>query len=139
MILGYNEGVISFVCSVCGREDYEDISEREIQYNEELDEYYPIIVDCSHCEAEGSHVSTVVNINIPEIDEMELEVMELLAPKEECTARREIRKLMWEKRPDLAENCPIETAEKYRNENAKPLNKTIAKIAQAKRQGGKPK
>ena len=138
MILKYEEGVVHFVCSHCGKEDAEDISEREVQYNEEFDEYFPVIVDCSHCEAEGSHVSTVVNVNIPEIDEMELEVMELLAPTEECKARREIRKLMWEKRPDLADNCPIETAENYRNENAKPLNRTIAKIAQAKRQGGMP-
>lgn len=115
------------VCLNCGIESEFNLSGWEPQFLEEFKQYENYAAPCEHC---GS--MEIININLPEHDEMELDVMEELAPPEEVEQRKKVRDLMWKKRPDLKKKDRKKDREDFVKKNQINLDEIRAGIAERK-------
>lgn len=103
MIKNYQDGVLSITCGECRKDfDYEVPADFTPEFNEEFQEYENISATCPHCAETGLDSVVVININLPE-GELDEEDAEYTMPFAEINARKYIRDLMWEVRPDLRE------------------------------------
>lgn len=92
---------VTIICHTCGREATHDVSDFAPSFVEEFQQYQNLSLECPHCAAEGKQTIMFININIPEFEEDEVDVVEAYMDSAETNARRFIRNLMWAKRPDL--------------------------------------
>ena len=125
----YENEMIVFYCEVCEQEFHQQLPPNfEPRYLEEFGQYENLTLTCPTCVAAGRMVNHVLNLNLPIFEEEELEVLEVLAPVEEVNARQAMRKLMWEKRPDLKEKNRTAERERFIKENQQMIESTRTKI-----------
>lgn len=128
-VKNYQNGVVILECPVCNQDTAHELPvDYEPRYLEEFGQYENLSVPCQICEAEGRQVTNVVNINLPEFDEMELDVIEELAPAEEVISRQTVRDIMWNKRSDLKGKDRIKAREDYVMKNQERIDRTREEI-----------
>lgn len=110
-----NTEIVTTKCGVCGRESNHDISEWVPVFNEEFNQYEALPLKCECGTTEH------LNVQIPPISDMEVEVMEHLADESDRTARNEIRKIIWQKLPEYAGKNREQFESDYATENAEEL------------------
>lgn len=101
MLKKFNNGQINVGCVNCGNTfDTTVPNGFEPKFLEEFGQYENLIVRCPICKEKGTEVTIHINLNIPE-GEMDEEDLEFEMPAEEINARKYVRDLMWQVRPDL--------------------------------------
>lgn len=138
-VTSYENGEMRFFCDICQLESSMKIPPTFIPvYIDEYKAYENFNFECKNCKEAGRNVMHIININLPEFEEMELEVIELLAPEEEIQARRAIRNFMWNVRPDLKnKNRATERAE-YIRKNKGAIDRLKSEIEREKRERTNP-
>lgn len=114
---------VTVVCHVCGKDASHDVSDYSPKFLAEFQEYENLTLKCPHCASEGKEVWMTVNINIPEFEEDEVDVVEAIMDTQETNARRFIRNLMWAKRPDLKKKNRAAEIQKYVARNKDKIKK----------------
>ena len=110
-----NTQIVTTCCGVCGKETSHDISGWVPVFNEEFNQYEALPLKCVCGTAE------FLNVHIPPISDMEVEVMEYLVDESDRNARNEIRKIIWQKLPEYADVDRDQYEQKYATENAEDL------------------
>ena len=128
IILDYDNKVFTYFCPDCNEVHSQDMTDARIAVNEENGEYYPVGLVCLECEKNGRDNVTFLNVNIPIIDDMEVEVMEHLADEMDRNARRQIRKFIWDFLPELKNVNRTQYETDYAEQNAERLAMIRAKI-----------
>ena len=114
---------ITIFCGNCDTESVHSFDEKDVEFNEEFGQYNNPGFECPNCKS-----LTIVNFNLPEFDEMELEIMALDMPDFEIRARKAIRNAMWKKRPDLKKKNRNTEIKKFTAQNAAGIAKQRARI-----------
>lgn len=97
---------LNLSCGQCGEPYEADTTDLESNFNEEFGEYENLVFPCPHCVGNRRMGIEMINMNLPLLDEMEMEVMAEDSPfttSEERAFRRCVRRLMWAVRTDLKE------------------------------------
>lgn len=129
MLKEFKNDELLFECTICGKDlIYKMPPNYEPKFLVEFGHYENIQFTCPNCEAEGRNITHVINLNIPEIEEMELEVMELEAPPEEVHSRNVVRNIMWSKRPDLKNKNRQRERQNFINANAAAIEQQRKQI-----------
>lgn len=116
---------LSNTCQACKTSNAYNIREFSPTWNDEFQNYENLTLTCPFC-----GVITIINLNIPEVEEMEIEVMEELAPPSEIEQRDHIRAIMWDVRPDLKKLNRQQYREEYISKNKDKIEQIRAKIKQ---------
>lgn len=126
MMIQLEGETLRVVCKNCGKENEYNLSGWEPPFLEEFNQYenYSAPCDCGSLE--------IINLNLPEHDEMEIEVVEELAPPEEVQQRKNVRDLMWKTRPDLKKKNRQKDKEDFVKKNQKNIDEIRAGIAERK-------
>lgn len=116
-IIDYEDNIVNFWCHSCETFQTADITDQTTEFNEQFNQYMPIVIDCPGCEDRGENCTTFLNMNLPVVCEMEMHVMDEeseLTSHEEREDRRFIRDIMWDKRPDLKDVDRLEVIQEHR-------------------------
>lgn len=135
MIKAYKDGIFTVHCPNCKTDFPKSLEDYNPEYIEEFQEYPNFMIPCPNCEKNDENVLIGINMNLPELSDMEADVMELDesqggASEQEKNARRAIRAAMWEYRPDLnvdSANKEKELREKYKDKIA-ALKKHVQEV-----------
>jgi hypothetical protein len=101
IIKRYEVGQLNISCNACGGSFTTKVpSEFTPKFLEEFGQYENLIVYCPMCKEKGNDVTIHINMNLPEGD-LDEEDVEYQMPLDEINARKYIRDLMWDIRPDL--------------------------------------
>jgi hypothetical protein len=97
----YANGVLGVNCIVCGG-SFASLVPLGFspKFLEEFAQYENLTIECPVCKGQGKSVTIHINMNLPE-GELDEEDIEYVMPLEEINARKYIRDLMWDIRPDL--------------------------------------
>lgn len=120
-------------CGQCGVSTDHRVGQPNMDYLDEFQEYTNPVFVCPNCNG-----VTVVNVNIPEFEEMEIEQIELDMPSNEVAARTAIRELMWKKRPDLKKKSRGTEREKFKKQNAAHIEKQKQNVKTYRNYGNNP-
>lgn len=104
MLKKYINGQATIHCSMCDKPFTRALgANEEFKWDNQFNTgYLPIVAQCPNCEVDGKITTVHLNPNIPEgdFDEFEMEAIGLI-PQDELNARKYMRDIMWERRPDL--------------------------------------
>ena len=114
---------ITIFCAQCETETVHPFDEKDLEFNKEFGQYNNPSFPCPNCNG-----LTIVNFNLPEFEEVELEAMALDMPAYDVRARKEIRKAMWKKRPDLKKKNREAERKKFANKNASEIARQRSRI-----------